>query len=252
MNPREKILIVLDKINDAKEISPKNARIHLNYFNDFEDELSKREVDNILKKLEKDEKIISDYKHERGIEYGTNAPICEYYFYVISDKFNNYYNNLKKVIDINKESNSHYISQRLNNKRKDIVYEITYNDHTNEITINDRFILTTPQDDSENKYFFKYVYENPNKYIRLKNLKSEVKRSFKCSVDKRPHHIINDLGFKGDIHKAFFKITQKTVFFRNPVTQEDLDKLGIRKLKIRSKSTKKISHSINLSFPIKN
>ena len=84
MNSKQKINLVVMEINEIKEISPKGERIHINHFDTFEEMISSKEVVLILNKLEKDEKIISNFEFVDGIEDLTMAPLCEYFFYVNS------------------------------------------------------------------------------------------------------------------------------------------------------------------------
>jgi hypothetical protein len=102
--------------------------------------------------------------------------------------------------------------------------EITYNDISREIKIND-VLLSTPQYESENQRVFGYLYNHPNENISLKVLAAAA--IGKSELGKSLHQIVNDLGFKGPLAKVFFNKSSKAIQLNNPITSEQLAGLGL-------------------------
>jgi len=112
-------------------------------------------------------------------------------------------------------------------KMKDPVYEIKYSEKSREILINN-FLLARPDSFSENEGVFAYLYKNPNIAIPLEDIKKEIGESLTKSI----HKILENLGFTGELRKAFFKVAKNKILFRNPLTKKDLEELGIKHLKL--------------------
>lgn len=114
----------------------------------------------------------------------------------------------------------------------EVIYEITYNDNIGEIYLN-KFLFSKVRYNSENETVFAYLFKNPNRKITKKEFKEKTEHS----IGKSFHKIVENLGFSGDLRKAFFMVSEQAIFFRNPVTKKDLDNLGIYQLKIDKKFT---------------
>lgn len=106
------------------------------------------------------------------------------------------------------------------------IYQIKYT-LAREIILNN-FLLSKVNFNSENDNIFGYIYKNPNKKINIE----ELKKPAGGKLTKDLHKIVENLGFKGELKKAFFNISKNDIFFRNPLTQKDLDDLGISRLKL--------------------
>jgi len=111
--------------------------------------------------------------------------------------------------------------------KEETVYKITYTP-IREILLNNTIRLAKPDFDSENDVTFDYLYNHPNQKISLKELEEQLKKSLTKSL----HKIIENLGFRGDLKTVFFTVSQDAVCFRNPITQDELEKLGISKIKL--------------------
>lgn len=111
-----------------------------------------------------------------------------------------------------------------------VLYYITFN-VSNEILLNDLIVLSKPNLSSENAEVFTYLIENPNKTIPKKEIEERIRRS----IGKDLHKIVENLGFAGDLRKAFFSVSKDAIFFRNPIRKADFDQLGILPLKIFQK-----------------
>lgn len=114
----------------------------------------------------------------------------------------------------------------------EILYKITYSDHSREIKLNGMTIVK-PDFESENDRFFNYVYLNPNRSIS----REEIEKSTQEKLKKSNSDILKDLGFTGAIRQIFFPGTNKTKLkFNNPITKEyayqhDLPDINLHELK---------------------
>ncbi len=106
-----------------------------------------------------------------------------------------------------------------------IIYEIKYT-MAGEILLNN-ILLSKTNFQGENDKVFTYLFENPNKEISVKDLEQKTGKA----LTKPLHKIVENLGFKGDYRKVFFKISKEYILFRNPITQQELDKIGISRIK---------------------
>jgi len=99
-------------------------------------------------------------------------------------------------------------------------YFITMNNRR--VILNNTFILSTPNFNGENANFVEYVIEHPDKTIKKKDFEDSNQK-----VRKSFHHVLNDLGFKGEIRKIFFDASKSAVKFRNNIPESELKNLGI-------------------------
>lgn len=108
---------------------------------------------------------------------------------------------------------------------------ISYSENSREIILNDFFLISKPDFNSENEQVFYYLYRNPNRTIE----KSEIEENFKANqtLTKDFHKIVENLKFKKDLRKAFFDISQDSIKFFNPVSKERLQELGIKNIPIK-------------------
>ncbi len=234
MGDNEKLLLVLGKINVLKKITTIDQNICLDINKEFENEIRTNEIteDEIMGKLE----LLNDENDVIDCDLLKRDPVNDIYMrymgidgdiiyrITVRDGFDEYYNDHKK-----KERNRLETKKEKSlSKEDEIVYEIAYRGR--EISINS-ILLAKPDFMSENDEFFDYVYKKQNKRISIEEIEKYKNRKFK----KTPHQIIKDLGFTGDIARAFFDISQKGVFFRNPVTRNLLNELRINSLKIKPK-----------------
>lgn len=243
MNYKLTIYELLTLVNEASCITPKNKPIRLHVFDeetDFFQQVDIKKLEYILEKLEQEEILkIIEKPHiiidPIGIlSFGTirtnKDTTC--YLFEKGKNFAKYLDDLSWDNDVLKSGNEQNdIIIEKNDKDKEISYKITYNEKTREIIINDLFLLSKPDFDSENEKFFSYIYKNPNKKILLKDLKNEIGEPLKKNV----HNILNDLGFKGTFLKAFFSVSKTAIIFRNTIQKNDLEELKIDLLRIQGK-----------------
>lgn len=94
-----------------------------------------------------------------------------------------------------------------------------------EIWINN-YLLSKPHAVGKNMGFFEYIYNNPNISIKRTDLPDSIKKEI---LRKSFTKIINAIGFKGEILKAFFPKRGKTEFmFKKEVLLKDLNNSGIK------------------------
>ena len=113
-------------------------------------------------------------------------------------------------------------------KQNNIQYEITFNDIKGEILLNKKKLLSKPNFGSENESVIRYLINNPNKKIA----KKDIENAMEITIGKTLHKIVDNLGFAGNLKTIFFKVSAKYIFFRNPVTKSDFEKLTLPTLKI--------------------
>ena len=105
-------------------------------------------------------------------------------------------------------------------KARDDSYVITYTKQR-QILLNNNAEIGKPDFNSENDLVFSFLYEHPNETFT----KGQLEKAIGSTLTKSLHKIIENLGFEGDIKKAFFSVSKNAVQFRNPVTREQLKEM---------------------------
>lgn len=136
---------------------------------------------------------------------------------------------IKKFQELLTKAKELYNSKQKANAVSEIGAEITFN-NANEIWINiagkKREKLARPDVNSENGEVFEYLYNHPNN----KHSKTEIEQAINMNINKSLHKIVENLGFTGDIRKAFFAVGKDSICFRNPLTIKQLAELEITDL----------------------
>lgn len=236
---KSKIFAVLYAIKSASELAPKGQSILIHPKSEWLKGIHIIELDNIFLKLEKDYKVIQilkiselspRFKSFLDIEFEKSTrEFDESYEIKISKKIDTYYEALKN--EVGERTNQKPKSQTITNKEKTVenALWITYSDKTREILLNNLFILSKPNFNSTNDLVFSYLYRNPNKIVTKKELEREATNS---PITKRLHDIVQELGFKKDLNKAFFSVSKTQMTFRNPLTEQDLIDLDLPKIRL--------------------
>lgn len=95
---------------------------------------------------------------------------------------------------------------------------------TREVIINGNHQMAKPNFQSENDIFIQFAFKHPDSTI----MKDDIERQTKAKVIKNLHQVIRDLGFWGELQRAFFpSISKDAADFRNHLTETDLHELGI-------------------------
>jgi len=151
------------------------------------------------------------------------------------DNFKTFYPEIKKIYTKRFPEKSDQGAHQANT-RSDILYKITFTPETGEIIINDIVILSKLRFDGENEKVFEYLLKHPNKRIT----KKELERKIGVDIHKDFHKIADNLGFKRDLRKIFFNIKKDKILLRDCITESDLVKLGIERLRFQATPAKKI------------
>jgi hypothetical protein len=222
MNTEGKIKLVLESIREQIDLSPKDSTIVLSQEkNDGLQQLSFDDYINILKKLENEYKIIcieslAEYKpsiltHSDPYDYRKDTTETK-----VLPTFDKFYT---KYI---KENARVFSSPKEANEKQELL-RITYT-KTREILMNDAFLLSKPESFGENEDLFEYLYNNPNKELKIKDIERELGRKFSKPISK----ILENLGFRKGLKDVFFRFGAGKIFFRNPSPTSDLIESRIR------------------------
>jgi len=226
MDSEEKYFLILNKINEKINISAKNTSIFLDFTDVISKEFTQDDAESIMSKLKIDEKAINDFEF---LENFMRSNSFNYWCMVDLDydKFMEYFKSYNRKKSRHEECDSDFLSN------KNIYCKLAYDELSREIFINN-FLLSTPHYESPNRHFFEHIYKNPNKEVSRKEILDE---NGEC-IKKNIHAILNELGFRDDLKKAFFPVATKSyVHFRNPIFNKDLEDLHIKYLKFPTKKT---------------
>lgn len=217
----EKIWNILQEIEEKRQVGSENAPIRIpTYPTDATGAQGTQEYEDrkaILEKLQTQEAISGFHKGEVGAYYYWSFSIGSKY-QVVFNEYENLYQNAAQEYQQSKPAEE--------TDAKNPIYKVSYSEKTREITINN-FLLANPDFDSENERVFTYIYKNQNKKIDLKELQQNTGK-----LTKNLHKIVENLGFVGNLRKAFFDVSKTGIRFRNPITNKDLEELGIKHLKL--------------------
>lgn len=222
----EKLFFVFESLHRAIEMSAEEEYPRISLSDRVFNFVTREEFEQITNKFAK-EKTIKIKKDFEPI--GLHVPLFGMYncFYfkplsVFKKGFKKYEKEYQNVF---------YKGQNVKNSEKSTeLLTIEFKTHSNEIILNDLFLLSKPHSDSENDQVFHYLYDHPNKKITKARLKKNG-----IQVGKSFTQIIRDLGFLGNLGKVFFISSEKVITFRNPVTKEILDDLGITRIRLHTK-----------------
>ncbi len=105
---------------------------------------------------------------------------------------------------------------------ENIKYWITYDDRN--IILNNKYLLTKPDFNSENDNFFGFIFKTP----RQKITKEQYRATTKNIIEKTFHQILGDLKFVGELRKLFFpNVSSSAIEFRNDIPESELKNIKI-------------------------
>ena len=107
------------------------------------------------------------------------------------------------------------------------VLTVTYTS-SRQVVLNGFLQLANPNLNGVNDLVFSYLFQNPGKSVTKKQLEKIIDKK----ITKTLHKIIENLGFKGDLAKAFFSVSKNDILFRNPITRDELNEMGLGFLKV--------------------
>lgn len=118
--------------------------------------------------------------------------------------------------------------QKQQDKQDDkAVLKITYTS-SRQIMLNGVFQLARPTLNGTNDLVFNHLYQNPGKSFSKHQLEDATGQK----ISKTLHKIVENLGFKGDLAKAFFSVSKNSIVFRNPITRDELNDMGLGSIKL--------------------
>jgi flagellar hook-associated protein FlgK len=108
-----------------------------------------------------------------------------------------------------------------------VVLTITYSS-SRQLVMNGVFQLSRPTLNGVNDLVFNHLYQNPGKTFG----KQELEAAIGQNISKTLHKIVENLGFKGDLAKAFFSVSKNDISFRNQITRDELNDMGLGNIKL--------------------
>jgi hypothetical protein len=121
------------------------------------------------------------------------------------------------------------VEQQKQDDKKDnkAVLKITYTS-SRQVMLNSVFQLAKPSLNGTNDLVFNHLYQNPGKLFSKQQLEAAIRQK----ISKTLHKIVENLGFKGDLAKAFFSVSKNNILFRNPISREELNDMGLGNIKL--------------------
>lgn len=121
------------------------------------------------------------------------------------------------------------VEQQKEKDKKDnkAVLTITYTSSL-QVMLNGIFQLAKPTLNGTNDLVFNHLYQNPGKSFSKHQLETAIGQK----ISKTLHKIVENLGFKGDLAKAFFSVSKNNILFRNPLTRSELNDMGLGNIKL--------------------
>lgn len=229
-NFQEKILLLLETIDDLRAITPNGRYIHLDPDQHLNAPFLERDLAALLDKLEKDEKIIQLERYGPGPTargWTAGGEPCRpngSYSLKVTERFDKYLDRIQEWFappnseekDEPKTDPEPVQDSKPEPKKPDeIVLKATYTE-TREVRINDEIVIASPNFASQNDQICLFLFKNPNRICT----KEEIEKFVGERLKKDLFSTLNRLGFIGDLKKAFFSsVTKDRLYFRNPVTR---------------------------------
>jgi len=141
-----------------------------------------------------------------------------------------WYKEMDRLIEERYDKEKKSLAPKDELKESDILYEISFTMNY-EVVLNNLVVLSKPNLNSENTDVFSYLIKNPNKKVTKKEIESTIGKK----IGKDFHKITENLGFTGDLRRAFFVVSNDAIIFRNPIKKVDFNLLAIPSLRICSK-----------------
>ncbi|MFH1827028.1 MAG: hypothetical protein ABH812_01170 [bacterium] len=236
MTGKQKLYFLLDAIEDARILTPSGQPIVIDPTNDLSKRYREDELKRLFTILEKDKKVLKVSQLPNIIKNAVYKGLGQFekmddgnYHIKIHTKFNSYYLKIQQELEYQDFTGRKILQPQIStlNKSSDILFEITYTDGR-EVLLNKYILIANPDFESENDQVFDYLMKNPRRTIKLEEIEDKIGNNLAKSL----HKIIENLGFSGDLRKIFFNVSKNAIYFRNPVTKTDLQKLGMSRIKL--------------------
>ncbi len=217
-----KIWKLVQYIYEKSQITSSNDYIRIEpealapFYHEFHLLIKKLSQDNELFKIHsieyRSKNSYDPYDYDRNLtinQVEKEDPQCVEYLIELSNKFPPYYKKLADKFD----------KRTKIMKKEDIIYELSFNEETDQLLLNN-IVIHTPVYGKDSNKLIRYLINNPNQDLKtqdvIKNAELESKRDISG--------IINDLGFKDKSKKLFFTINKEIIKFTNPITKNHLEK----------------------------
>lgn len=200
---------VVEELIDANRFTVGDEYTELSIKDNYLNSLSPYDIQKILKQFELDGKL----RIVKEIRLGYDFP--EQYELEIPD--------IKYFEDLVGYKKDEAVFEERNE------FELTLSLKDTSLYLNDIFLITNTKFGFENYEIIKYLIENPNRLVTRDEL---IKNTELESVNKSFTKIVENLKFKGDLRKAFFKVKKTGIILYNPVTKARLDELGLSSINL--------------------
>ena len=221
--------------NKSKEEN-KDKYISVGQIEEFQ-KMPKAEQDR-LKKESLTEKHIKDINEWKGLSLKIVEDIKKNLKFDLPNFENPYSSGTRIVVPRDYQAESvgllrQLVEERDNQeaKKDNRILTISYT-KTRQVLLNDMLQLAQPIFNRENDQVFSFLMQNSNKSFSKKQLEDQLK----IKISKPLHKIVENLGFKGDLAKAFFSVSKNDIRFKNPVTQAEIEEMGIGKIRLNKPS----------------
>lgn len=200
---------VVEELIDANRFVVGDEYTELSIKDNYLNSLSPYDIQKILKQFEIDGKlkIVNEIRlgYDFPERYELEIPDISYFEDLIA------YKKDESVFEENKE------------------FELTLTLKDTSLFLNDIFLITKTKFGFENYDIIKYLLENPNRLVTKEEI---VKNTELQTINKPFSKIVENLKFRGDLRKAFFKVKKTGIFLFNPVTKARLDELGLNHINL--------------------
>lgn len=110
-----------------------------------------------------------------------------------------------------------------------VLYWVDF-DKNGQISLNGKYKLGKLQYGSNSYEVFSYFFEQSGKQIT----KKQIEKARKITITRSMANTFDELGFRGELKKLFFKSSKEKALFRKQVTGKDLKQLKIDTKKLES------------------
>ncbi len=172
---------------------------------------------NILRKLEAEDHAVKDIRFPTKLE--------EYIYLKLGDDYWEILNKYKEEYE--KSAKDYQFTKDVEVSPENYTYKVSYSEQSRKIMINN-FLIKRLRSFGDNDAIFSYLYKNP----KQDKTDKDIRTATGLDTIKDLNKFIENIGFKGDLRKVFFKVSKDKIRFNNPITKEDMKELGIEYLKL--------------------
>lgn len=219
MNAKEKFKLIADFVLEKSQLHSPDFEFRIDH-SDFQDHMTFEEFGAIMHKLQDQYEVIeivaspADEHYYETDMYGEPEAV---------PTFGAFYIKVKEFFDAFYDQT--YNPQMFIKSDDDILYELKYNPTNRKLLLNN-FLLSKVRFDSENEKFLGFLFENANAVLTKEQIETGIGQKLQKTLNK----IIDNLGFRGDIRKAFIDLSKEKICLRNPITRRTLKQLGLEEL----------------------